>query len=171
MRKVSKCFHIGCVRLVRRPDPDVSAASRWLNSSWMYGSLVGRRGISAARPTRTMSPTSSIAGRRSCASVRKAFSSGRSHLSSNRGNPKASSPTTRSSANSTVVSGLTTKMSSRSRHFGHELDLACHRFERSNLNPNSLILVQRLPCVGKLRCYPVEHRASPGYVHVYSPPG
>src|SRR5690242_3097904 len=41
MWKLSKCGHMMGEGLVRRPLTKVSAARRWLNSSWMWGSGTG----------------------------------------------------------------------------------------------------------------------------------
>jgi hypothetical protein len=44
---VSKCSHEGCGGFVRRPDENVSAASKYENSSWILGIGTGNQGRAA----------------------------------------------------------------------------------------------------------------------------
>ena len=57
MWMLSKCIHREGDELVSLPAAKVSAASRWLNSSWMSGSGTGMSGNSRRRARRAVAPT------------------------------------------------------------------------------------------------------------------
>ena len=89
MWKLSKCIHIEGDGLVSLPLAKVSAASRWLNSSWMSGSGTGMSGKSRRRTTRAVAPTVSTASARRRARPPSARSAASNHVEPSPGRTRA----------------------------------------------------------------------------------
>src|SRR5690349_5124267 len=105
MWKLSKCGHMTGEGLVARPLANVSAARRWLNSSWMSGSGTDMSGNSARRAARAVAATVSTARLFRRARRPRSRSAALNHVEPSPGQRHASMIASPRSATSTIQAG------------------------------------------------------------------